>query len=232
MTGVVVLLGIVSADAETPSAAPPHRRVRFGGGCDALAVDRPAPGEDDPETAALSLALTQAAVLSAYAARHDVLPVALGAAFSDDGAMVGRLSALGPRLGAAREALVDNVEYVVALDVSGRRMPEVQPPPETGYLRRRQADRDIRRDLVVARCCFVDRVLRTLDTTCSRVAPPRTPARGGGLTISALVHRASASDATAALEALEPEAAWLGLGLRMIGPCAPFSFVPTDALHG
>jgi hypothetical protein len=231
MTGVVVLLGIVSGDAETPPATPPHRRVRFGGGCDALVVDRTAAEADDPHAAALSLALTQAAVLSAYAGRFDVLPMALGAAFSDDGALSAGLRAAGPSLRAAREALVGSAEYVVAVDDGGP-LPEGQPPPETGYLRRRQADRDARRHLVEARRSFVDRILRALDTTCSRVAPPRTPVRGGGLTISALVPRASAADATAALEALEPEAARLGLGLRLIGPCAPFSFVSTEPLHG
>jgi hypothetical protein len=210
--------------------APPHRRVACAGGLHALVIDRVVP-EADAEGEALALAVTQAAILSAYAARDDVLPVALGAAFSDDRALAAHLAAIAPQVAVLRAALAEAAEYVVAIETVGA-TPLAPAVEAAGYLRRRQADRDARRNLDAARRAFAARVLAVLGASGAPVAAPRAPDRTSLLTVSALVRRRSAGEAAAALAALAPEAARLGLGLRMIGPCAPFSFVTGGAIHG
>jgi hypothetical protein len=230
MTAVVLLLGLVPTTADTPGDAPPHRRVRGGAGLDAVVLDRASMRDTDAEAGALALAVAQASVLSAYAAGHDVVPVALGAVFSDDRALAARLGALGERIAAERTALAGAVEYVVAVERSGPPPPAAEPPEPQGYLRRRQADRVARRTVEAERRAFAGRMIAVLRQSGARVAAPRTPPGNALLTVSALIRRTSAGATVAALESLAPEAARLGLGLRMVGPCAPFSFVATERL--
>jgi hypothetical protein len=232
MTGVVLLLGLVPSGTETPAEAPPHRRVQGGAGLDAVVLDRGPSPMADREADTLALAVAQASVLSAYAAEHDVLPVALGAAFSDDLALAARLDALGERIAAERATFSGSAEYVVAVERTGPAPPAAEPPAAAGYLRRRQADRDARRTVEAERRAFAGRVVAALRKTGASVAAPRAPSGTTLLTVSALIQRTSAGAAAAELEALSPEAARLGLALRMVGPCAPFSFVATEPLHG
>jgi hypothetical protein len=228
MSEVVILLGLVPDGAETPGDAPAHRRIPCAGGLHAIVIGRaPLDGDD----AAIALAMTQAAVLSAYAVREDVLPVALVSAFSDDRTLAAHVAANMPRIAAERDAITGAAEYVVAIETSG--VPSPAPAPaDTGYLRRRQAEIAARREAEAARRDFAVMVLAELGRRSARVAPPRAPNRSSVLTVSALLRRASVAETAASLAALAPEAARLSLGLRMIGPCAPFSFVDglaTDA---
>jgi hypothetical protein len=230
MTACVLLLGLVAADAECPADAPAHRRVSFAGGIDALVIDG-APASADAEADGLALAVAQARILSAYAAREDVLPVALGAAFSDDVALARHLEPAMLAIMAQRVALAGSAEYVVAIDKLDH-APAAPDAAHMGHLRRRQAERDARRNLETARHAFAARVVATLDRSGAPVASPRAADRTRLLTVSALIHRQSAGRAAAAIAALAPEAERLGLGLRMIGPCAPFSFVSPLYSHG
>jgi hypothetical protein len=231
MTGVVLLLGLVPSAAEPPAVAPSHRRVPGTRGLDAVVLDCGPSLAADGEAEAMALAVAQASVLSAYAAEHDVLPVALGAAFSDDRALAARVGALADRIAAERAALAGSAEYVVAVERSGPPPAVAEAPAAAGYLRRRQADRDARRTIEAERRAFLGRVVAALRETGAPVAAPRTPSGNALLTVSALIRRPSAGAAAAALGALAPEAARLGLGLRMVGPCAPFSFVTREPFH-
>lgn len=230
MTTVVLLLGLVDRDAPFPAGAPCHRRVSCGDGLDAIVIDQEPPRGEAPECEALALATVQAAVLSAYAVRDDVLPVALGAAFSGDDALAAHLSANAWRLDADREALAGAAEYVVAMD-AGDAAPAAPDIGVSGYLRRKQAERGRGRDLDAARRSFAARVLTALDAAGASLAPPRRSQGTTLFTVSALLQRERAAEATRALAALAPEAGQLGLELRMIGPCAPFSFVAREPTH-
>jgi hypothetical protein len=229
---VVLLLGLVDGSAVTPDGAPAHRRVASAGGLDALVTDRHPPRTDtDPEAEAVALALGQAAILSAYACGHDVLPVALGAAFSDDAALVRHLDAIASEIAEQRTAFAGMAEYVIAIETTAS--PSAAPQAAAApYLRRRQAERDARRAMDSSRHDFAARVLAALRQSGATLAAPRAPARRSLLTVSALLSRRSVGDAAAALDALSPIAAPLGLGVRMVGPCAPFSFVAPGPARG
>ena len=221
----LLLLGLVPGASEAPDAAPVHLRVACGNGLDAIMTTTTAVPETEPEVEALRLAMLQASILSAYAVAGDVLPVALGAAFSDRNALVAHLRILSPQVEAERTALCGSAEYVVAID---KREPVPLPaglPEESSYLRRRQAERNARRSLDHDRQALVSRVLSALRLADARLAPPRKPGHASLVTVSALLRRTAAADVATALDALGPEASRLALGLRMIGPCAPFSFV-------
>jgi hypothetical protein len=230
MRSVPLLLGLVDSAARTPPA-PPHRRVRSASGLDALVLDTRPQAEGDPEGEALGWAVAQAAILSAYAAQDDVLPVALGAAFTGDGALVAHLEALAPWIAARRAALAGVTEYVVAIDAS--EVPAPAPDAGTGndYLRRRKAQRDVRRSLEADRHAFATCVIAALRAAGARLADPRAAVRNSLVTVSALLPRKDVSAAIEALKALAPEGQRLGLAVRMVGPCAPFSFVSPEAPH-
>lgn len=228
MTAVPLLLGLVDGPAPTPPA-PPHRRVALASGLDALVLDTRSETEDD----ALGWAVSQAAILSAYAATTDVLPVALGAAFSCDAALVSHLDTKAEWIAARRAALAGATEYVVAIDVGTVPVTGPAPDPGTGngYLSRRMAERDARRNLEADRHAFASRVTGALVAAGARLADPRSAARTSRLTVSALLPRKDVTAAIAALQALAPEGQRLGLAVRMVGPCAPFSFVSPEAHH-
>lgn len=231
MTTVILLLGLVGQGAAVPAEAPHHRRVRCADGLDAIVIDREPSAEEAPEAEALALATAQAAILSAYAAKDDVLPVALGAAFSADMALVCHLAPAAPRIARDRAALSGAAEYVVAIDVVTSATGAAGTAPG-GHLRRRQAERDARRMIDAARRMFAERVVSMLGAEAARLAEPRAAKGTTLLTVSALLLRDTAAEAVATLAALAPEAARLGLGLRMIGPCAPFSFVAPERALG
>jgi hypothetical protein len=231
MTTVILLLGLVARTADVPTDAPHHRRVPCGGDLDALVIDRKPPAGEAPESEALALAGEQAAILSAYAATDDVLPVALGAAFSRDTALHVHLAAAAPRIAADRSALAGMAEYVVAIGISGDGAVTPDPAP-SGYLRRKQAERETSRGRDVARRDFAARVVAALVAAGASLALPRAPQSAALVSVSALLPRNSASQVAAALAALAPEAGQLGLELRMIGPCAPFSFVQGEVACG
>jgi hypothetical protein len=221
MSDAVILLCLLPEGAEVPADAPAHRRVACAGGLQAIVIGRAPPvGAEE----AIELAMTQTAILSAYAEREDVLPVALVSAFSDDRTLAAHVAANMPRIAAERDALTGTAEYVLSIEMSG--VPSHAPmPTDTGYLRRRQAEIAARREAETARRAFAAMVVAELGSRAARLGRPRAPNRSSFLTVSALLRRASVAETAAALAALAPEAARLSLGLRMIGPCAPFSFV-------
>ena len=220
MSRFALLMGLVDRGLSAPAGAPPHRRLSGPAGLDAVLIDRTA--EDGTE--AMGLALAQVAILSAYAAQGDVLPVALGAAFSGDAAVTTHLAALEPELQARRTALAGRAEWLVAIEKGA-----APPPPRlaegANHLRRRQAEIRARRDTELARHDFITAVMGACGTGQIRVdaSPARSPASLA--VVAALVHRTAADGLREKLSALAPDGARLGLALRLVGPCAPFSFI-------
>jgi hypothetical protein len=231
MSEVVLLLGFVDAKATQPSEAAPHRRLSFGDSLDAIVINVPRDAPEAREVQAMDLALAQISILSAYAAEHDVLPVALGAAFSGDDALLDHLTTIAPRIQTQRAALVGRSEWIVAIDSlsSGAAVPKAEAP---GYLRRRQAEIRARHDMEAARGEYLSSVVRAFGTAQVRLGRPQSRSHATLATIAALVHRAAAETARAKLEELAPEGERLGLALRLIGPCAPFSFTLAEEADG
>jgi hypothetical protein len=231
MSTLAMLIGFVDACADTPPGVPAHRRVPCGGRLDAVLVDRAPGAQDGPGVEATELALAQVAILSAYVAETDVLPVALGAAFSSEDALRAHLAPLMERLHARRRALAGQCEWLVAIDGNGS---GAAPPPAAGagYLRRRQAERQARHDLSAARRAFVGGVIGAFDGGEVRLRAQDGGPRGSLAVVAGLVHRAALGPLRARLEDLAAEGERLGLALRLIGPCAPFSFVATEGPDG
>jgi hypothetical protein len=232
MTGrPLLLLALVPAGSAVAGQVAHHRRIACAQGLVAIALDAPEEPGQDPEAAALGLAVLQATILSAYAEAGDVLPVALGAAFSDEGALTAHLAAQADRIAAERRALAGAAEYVLAIDRRAPSAQAVHPPAPPGYLRRRQAERNGRRTLEEDRRAFAERALAALGSAGGELAPVRTPAPPALLTVSALLPRPAVANVSGLLAGMASEAAALGLAMRMIGPCAPFSFVSPARPH-
>ena len=230
MTAVVLLVGFVDHGAPPPEA-PPHRRLPSGSGLDAIVIDQIQQAPDAPEVQAMDLALAQVSILSAYADRHDVLPVALGAAFSGDDALFAHVSEITPRLLDKWRAVAGQCEWLVAIDrrLSGPAVPQVEA---TGYLRRRQAELRARRDMEAAHVDFVTSVIRALGTARFRLGRPQAGSKASLAVVAALLHRAAVGTVRTRLEERAAEAERLGLTLRLIGPCAPFSFIAAEGPDG
>lgn len=224
----LLLFGLVPRTSVTPDTSPPHRRVACEDGLDAIVTEAGTQAETDPEAHALQLAMLQAAVLSAYAMEGDVLPVALGSAFSGHAALAAHLRAQSPLVAAERAAILGAAEYIVAIDKRQMAPPAPANCPGSGYLRQRQSERTARGQLDRDRRAFVSQVVSTLRRAGARLASPRVPSSGSFITVSALLRRSAAGEMAAALDALGSEASRLALSIRMIGPCAPFSFVAQD----
>lgn len=223
---VPLLLGIVADQAAPPAAAPLHRRVPCVGGIHALVLDIEPPAVASDEAEVFGWAVAQNAILSAYAVLHDVLPVALGSAFSCDAALAANLGEQAGPLARKRANLAGLVEYVVALDLSGSSVTLAeQAAGGSEYLRVRRAARDVRRTLSDERRAFLDRLTQAVALDAARMTPPKASGRGTLSTFSALLPRDAMPSAKDALKRLAPEAERLGLALRLVGPCAPFSFV-------
>lgn len=228
MSGLL-LLGLLQPGGPQRPAEQAHRRISGPDGPDALVIALDAISEDSAsEGWAIAAALAQNAVLSAYAGEEDVLPVALGAAFSDEAALARHIAQAGPTLSAQMAALAGKTEYLFRL-LPVTAPPDAAPePPASGisYLRQRRATRDRRRHLGTDRTQFAE-TAQTLLAGHALDCVAR-PARSGEavLDLSLLVPRAGAAALIEAARGLSERAGALGLNIRMVGPCAPHSFIP------
>jgi len=87
----LILHGLVPADTEPPEGAPPHERIPAGR-LVGLATACPHRGPGDAPDAAMSAILAHNALLAAFAAAGDVLPVRYGTAFSSRAALAAHLA--------------------------------------------------------------------------------------------------------------------------------------------
>ena len=223
MTGLL-LLGLVPAGTASLVTDPPHLRLQ-GRGFDALAL--PLARISAPpatEAWAVEAALAQNAVLSAHAATGDVLPVAIGAAFSGAAALGRYLDANAPVLTARMQRIAGRAEYIVQLLPTALPAPDLpEPASGTAYLRRRSASREVRRSLGRERQLFAERVAAAIEAE-DRVARPLKPG-GALLDLCLLLERGRSAALVAHLRSLGDAAERVGLRLRLIGPCPPHSFV-------
>lgn len=225
MTGLL-LLGFVACGGTPRPTDPPHLRLPGTDRHDALALALDQlPNDTANEMWAIEAALAQNAVLSAYVATEDVLPVVLGAAFSGAGPLRDHLKDQGAAIAARMQPLIGRAEFILHL------LPLASAPapfaPATGgaaFLRQRSAARDLRRNLGCERHDFAERASSDLRSL-AVAAVARSPKSGGPiLDVSLLVERTRTTALIERARAVAEAATGFGLALRMIGPCAPHSF--------
>ncbi|ABN78355.1 GvpL/GvpF family gas vesicle protein [Cereibacter sphaeroides] len=231
MSGLL-LLGVVSGLGISPAITPPHLRLEGEGyAAILLSLDRLPPDPASPDWA-VQAALAQNAILSAYAATEDVLPVALGAAFTGIAAVKRHLDAERATLDAGMERLAGRAEYVAQL-IAEQVADGAAPAPASGsaFLKARSARHEQRRHLARERTGFARATAEELASlSCSASARPLKP-DGPLLDLSLLVARDRVPALLGAAEASSRAGSRLALSVRLIGPCAPFSFLPETRGH-
>nr|RDS93320.1 gas vesicle protein GvpFL [Cereibacter sphaeroides f. sp. denitrificans] len=231
MSGLL-LLGVVAGRGICPAKTPPH--LRLDGDAYAailLSLDCLPSDPASPEWA-VQAALAQNAILSAYAATEDVLPVALGAAFTGIAAVRRHLDAERATLDAGMERLAGRAEYVVQL-IAEQVADAGAPALASGsaFLKARSARHDQRRHLARERAGFARATAEELASlSCGAGARPLKP-DGPLLDLSLLVVRDREPVLLEAAEACSRAGSRLALSVRLIGPCAPFSFLTETSDH-
>ncbi|MEM9342701.1 MAG: GvpL/GvpF family gas vesicle protein [Pseudomonadota bacterium] len=217
----LLLIGITPGRAK-PGTAPVHHRIE-GPGWTALAL------EVDPDAAAhedtaLAWAAEQNQVLSAYVQAVDVLPVPMGAVFSDATSLTAHATTAWPQWSTALKGIQGACEFVLRAEADDMR-PQPDPAANgTTYLRQRLTARNDRATLHHRRNTF----LCTLATMANRHATA-TRRRPGGLLCMTLLVRRTASDALITnLSGHASEARALGLSCTLIGPSPAYSFTEQE----
>ncbi|ACM03605.1 GvpL/GvpF family gas vesicle protein [Cereibacter sphaeroides] len=231
MSGLL-LLGVVSGRKICPAITPPHQRLDGDGyAAILLSLDRLPSDPSSPEWA-MQAALAQNAILSAYAATEDVIPVALGAAFTGIAAVRRHLDAERATLDTKMGRLAGRAEYLVQLFAEQIADPGA-PAPASGsaFLKARSARHDQRRHLARERAGFARATAQQLASlSCSAWARPLKP-DGPLLDLSLLVVRERVPVLLKAAQACSRGGSHLALSTRLIGPCAPFSFLAEPCGH-
>ncbi|MEM6824825.1 MAG: GvpL/GvpF family gas vesicle protein, partial [Pseudomonadota bacterium] len=226
VTNPLVLLGFVPRGVPAPPAAPPHHCVPFGE-LSAIVINADTHNlERQASDAILELAVTQNSLLSAYCEAHDVLPVALGAVFSCEAAVIEHLCSEESRIWQHWSGITGRAEYLVTLDLDSS-IPEPAPRLQSGgveYLRARRRIRDDRAMQADRRLRCASDICRTAVSCAERHVVSRT-GHGRLASLSLLVRRGDVGAMTESMEDAASEAEKLGLLLRVIGPCAPTSFI-------
>ncbi|ARE42209.1 putative gas vesicle protein [Rhodovulum sp. P5] len=231
MSGQLLLLGLVAAGGTERSVDQPHRRVPAGPDMDALVMALDDISEDTASEAwAIKAALAQNTVLSAYAAAEDVMPVAIGAAFSGDAALLQHLERSAETLKRQMAQLAGKTEYLFRLlpEAPAAELARPVVPPQSGvaYLKQRRAKRDTRRHLGDDRKAFTDAATAALSAAALECVVRPTRSGDAILDLSLLIRRDQVEALVEAARALSDAAEALNLRIRMVGPCAPHSFIP------
>ncbi len=225
----LLLIGALSPSAPTPKTLP-HLRLRCGP-LDALAIDADAdapatPGEAEART--LDWARRQTAILCDYVAASDVLPVKIGAAFSDACAVIRHVRAAAPLFRRIDAQLCARVEFAVSLretETAAAAEPDRGNIDGRAYLRRgrnlrdRRAGRNAERRRFVAgigeQLCGPGRLVRR-DQPRDRLSPARW---------SVLLPREEVSTLLSDLNGSAETAGRLGFVIEAVGPWPAFSFL-------
>ena len=223
--GGLILHGLVPSGAGRPPGALPHLRIEAGPLTGLATATSARPVLDDPETT-LEMAGTHNALLVAYAAVGDVLPVRLGACFSGETALVTHLARDPQPLLATLARLSGQAEYALRLDTADDAEPDDHPPATGGraYLAAKRSRHAARRSRSETRRELSRTIRRTAEdiARASLYIPGNHPARL--LDLALLMPKLAIGDLVGRLEALAEEAAHHGLLLRLTGPCPPYSF--------
>ena len=224
---VRMLAGVVPSGTPRPETAPEHHRIEHGAliGLAFDVDDRPLPEAEDAERT-LAWADRQMRLLCAYVETADVLPVALGAAFSSTDAIAENLADRGAAFGTLLRPLIGHVELALHLGQCRDSAPRRTPSGVGGrrFLEARQKRRNARRDRAMALRSLVEGIDDALRTCASEVRH-RDPTREDRIADwSVLVPRDRLTACARALETPASLARGEGAAVRLIGPLPAFSF--------
>lgn len=226
-----LLIGVIRDGAQAPCAidAPPHHRVRAAGWI-GLAIGVDADVSMDEADRTLALAEQQHVVLAQYIKSHDVLPIALGAAFSSTDAIAAHLRDTTHQIGLLFDRIEGRCEFLLHLSLA---VPQSHGSVETSeggaaFLRKRQTARDARRALAERRDAFRQSV-KSYITSFSQDSRARPVAGPDLLSDHALlVDRTDIGPLAASLKARSAESDALGIAMRLVGPLPAYSFVARE----
>lgn len=229
---MLLLHGLTRCDAPTPEDAPPHLRIAAGH-LVALATTAATARLADAAEPPVAEAMAHHRLLSAYAARSDVLPVRFGTAFSGRPGLSSALMAEEAVFFARLGRLSRRVEYVMTLTAGpgGASCAPAKPgaPPEGGraFLAEKRALRDELRSRAARRAAFA----RDLPANLAPVAVDirqLAPRKEHLAEYALLVARKGTRELLRAAEVLAARADTLNLSLslRGPGPCYAFATEP------
>ncbi|MEM1273962.1 MAG: GvpL/GvpF family gas vesicle protein [Pseudomonadota bacterium] len=225
----LLLIGAVRGRPSRPTGAAPHHQIAVGGwtglalACDAVAD---LSVEDD----AAHLAKLQHDILCHYIIAGEVLPIALGAAFSAEAALTDHLARQLDTLERRHQPLTGKVEFTLSV----HRADQTGTPVSHGgdgaqHLRRRRLSRDRMRANRAARVAFLAALSNQLSAH-SCAYHERGQSKTGRLArYDVLLSRDKVDDWLTSLSKLASSAERHGLALSVTGPCPAFSFVDAAA---
>ncbi len=223
-----LLLGLTTAQSPQPNNAPPHDRIEAGGFV-AISIDVD-PREAESESRFLSWLEAQSLILSSYAARGDVLPVAMGAVFSSAAALATHVAGNADRFAGPWEKLSGKCQYDFHIHPTAAPCPGPDRASDTGarFLKARKQMRDARANRSTAR----SQALREMGAqlAMNAEAVKQITCKGGERTaaFAVLLSRNAVPEVLAWAAEQDDALRALDLRLKMIGPCPPFGFAALD----
>ena len=220
-----MLIGALATARPAPPGAPHHRQVEAAG-WSGLVLDLAAGIDLDRADDAAEIAQLQHAVLCHYVVGGDVLPIALGAIFSDDMAIRAHLRDAGNGLDALATRMADHVEYSLALANAPGAGDRREGHGGAEHLRARRARRDrLRRHDSAGMLKTIATDLR--DHVASHRLRGAQPGRTGAVDL--LIRRDLWPACCMSLDIWAERARASGLVLAARGPYPPFSFIEDTA---
>ncbi|MEM7520413.1 MAG: GvpL/GvpF family gas vesicle protein [Pseudomonadota bacterium] len=224
-----LLLGLVDGCCAPLHLTTSHKRLKVGGWT-ALATPV-VPQDAAQEEGLLAWAMTQNAVLTDYVTTVDVLPMPLGAVFSDEASMVAYIEAHQQLFSAEFSRMSGACEYALWVrEKHAAPVPQKAEMAKTGrsFLQARGQVQATRRTRNHDRQSFVQSLLRSAEKH-SSLQHARSPKDGRVLAdVSLLVRRDSHRRLIKGLEARADAASGLGLDCRLVGPSPAYSFAQLD----
>jgi len=222
----VQLHGIVMEPVALCRDVPQHRLVPCGG-LVALVSDFPDVSDFEtlPPEQIADWALAHNTILSAYCGDIGLLPMQIGAIFSDEAAIQAEVCHREATFSASLRALAGLREYTLRLCVTER-----DPAPavvcETGrdHLRARHAARGHRQRQETARRAFARDVLAEIDKAATQVMPAGAPKQDRLLDCVFLIPISFVPRLHQIAMERHGAADALGLDLHIVGPWPPYSF--------
>jgi hypothetical protein len=222
----LLLIGLVSATAPSLPEAGAHLHLT-GETLAALAIETSLADETDDAARMLDWAGAQNRILAHYIQTTDVLPVSLGAVFSDPEVLLAHLSAEGPALEAALAPLRGRSEYILRVipDATTNSAPAMADGTNGAqFLAARHRARDQRRHRARDRRHFVQMLDSALAQWAEASATRDSTGKDQLWDVSLLVPRANADPLIAGLQDWGARADALDLCLRLVGPTPAYSF--------
>lgn len=180
-----------------------------------------------PPDAIAAWALEHNDILLGYCAHGPVLPMAVGAVFSDATAVRQGLDPDLDAYQAALDQLTDLREFTIQL----RRTTAPQSAPDAtadgkAFLRARQAKRDARKNLASKQRSFVQTLAEHAQGIAAQMTHPQTPHPEKAFECSVLMHISAIDDLRSLAQTQDIPATDIGFDLQISGPWPPYSFIP------